>query len=222
MKSPFASLNWGVHTPELPYVFIITNTTANSNSRLESEEDYLYLNSKSLNFYTSFAGAFQAAFNQSASLMDNRAEIWVEEGNQSLYTSPESIFDIQGFYNEAPRTATVTFPNLNILLPLSLRTQGMTSPINNLIVISKNIWNYLSSLSNGLNTWEDFTRLKTQKLTETQRENLNTASATVIETLPDMNPYKLMEFTLIYEDEYYLSESRVTIHIMPRNLEGRA
>jgi hypothetical protein len=37
-----------------------------------------------------------------------------------------------------------------------------------------------------------------------------------------MNPYKLMEFTLIYEDENYLSESRVTIHIMPRNLEGRA
>ncbi len=217
MKSPFASLNWGVHTPELPYVFIITNTTANSNSRLESEEDYLYLNSKSLNFYTSFAGAFQAAFNQSASMMDNRAEMWVEEGNQSLYTSPESIFDIQGFYNEAPRTATVTFPNLNILLPLSI-----SSPINNLIVISKNIWNYLSSLSNGLNTWEDFTRLKNQKLTENQRENLNTASATVIETLPDMNPYKLMEFTLVYEDDYYLSESRVTIHIIEHEISVRS
>ena len=181
---------------------------------------HLYLNSKSLNFYTSFAGAFQAAFNQSASLMDNRAEMWVEEGQESLYTSPESIFDIQGFYNEAPRTATVTFltdaafPNTNMQYDHSIHFPARQH--------CHNIWNYLSSLSNGLNTWEDFTRLSNQKLTETQRETLNTASATVIETLPDMNPYKLMEFTLIYEDENYLSESRVTIHIMPRNLEGRA
>ena len=215
MKSPFASLNWGVHTPELHYVFIITNTMADRGGY----GGHLYLNSKPLNFYTSFAGAFQAAFNQSASLMDNRAEMWVEQGQESLYTSPESIFDIQGFYNDAPRTATVTFlTDVSILFWDTITGEMLDIGRQH----CHNIWNYLSSLSNGLNTWEDFTRLSNQKLTETQRETLNTASATVIETLPDMNPYKLMEFTLIYEDENYLSESRVTIHIMPRNLEGRA
>ena len=85
-----------------------------------------------------------------------------------------------------------------------------------------NIWNYLSSLSNGLNTWEDFRRLINQELTETQRDTLNTESATVIETLPDMNSYTLLEFSTEYKDEYYLQESRVTIQIMPRNMEGRA
>ena len=211
MKSPFASLNWGVHPPDSPYVFIITNMTTGSDG-VENDEEYLHLHSNSLKFYTSFAGAFQAAFNQSASMMGNRAEMWVEEGNQSYYTSPQSIFDIQGFYNEAPRTATVTF-------------LGNLAEYNIVEVAREhwyNIWNYLSSLSNGLNTWEDFRRLINQELTETQRDTLNTESATVIETLPDMNSYTLLEFSTKYKDDYYRQESRVTIQIMPRNMEGRA
>ena len=212
MKSPFASLNWGVHPPDSPYVFIITNITTGSDG-VENDEEYLHLHSKSLKFYTSFAGAFQAAFNQSASMMGNRAEMWVEEGNQSYYTSPESIFDIQGFYNEAPRTATVIF-----LTDAAFVNSGWPLARDHCY----NIWNYLSSLSNGLNTWEDFRRLINQELTETQRDTLNTASATVIETLPDMNSYTLLEFSTEYKDDYYLQESRVTIQIMPRNMEGRA
>ena len=78
MKSPFASLNWGVFQPESGYVLILTKIAASGG--MDSETTMYGKNTK---IYTTFASAFEQLFQQSAQQMDNRVEWFLENTNQS-------------------------------------------------------------------------------------------------------------------------------------------
>ena len=69
MKSPFASLNWGVFQPTSSYILILTRVGAGGG--MDSETS---LYGKHTWIYTTFASAFEKLFQQAAQQMDNRAE----------------------------------------------------------------------------------------------------------------------------------------------------
>ena len=119
MKSPFASLNWGVHS-STPYVFIVSLNGASAGG-----DEPAYSWSQPTQVYTDFASAFENLFQRAASQMDNRAE-WFFENTSSGMTMEEiseelgvpstetpSVFDLQGFYNEAQRRANMGVPPPN-------------------------------------------------------------------------------------------------------------
>ena len=56
MKSPFASLNWGVHS-SAPYVFTVSTNGAGA-----GRDEPAYLWSQPMQVYTDFASAFENLF----------------------------------------------------------------------------------------------------------------------------------------------------------------
>ena len=101
MKSPFASLNWGVLQPESSYILLITQISASGG--MDSETTLYGKNTK---VYTTFASAFEQLFQQAAQQMDDRAEWFLENIDEEIISGDDianelgldgaaTIFDLQ-------------------------------------------------------------------------------------------------------------------------------
>tara|TARA_R110000824_G_scaffold401372_1_gene611914 strand:+ start:1013 stop:1642 length:630 start_codon:yes stop_codon:yes gene_type:complete len=209
MKSPFASLNWGVFQPESGYVLILTKIAASGG--MDSETTMYGKNTK---IYTTFASAFEQLFQQSAQQMDNRVEWFLENTNQShianelgLDRAP-TIFDLQGYYNEAPQTADLT------IFDKSKRGRTIRQ-------LCRDVWARLSKLDNFTH-WDNYRALTRRTLTDSERNQLNQAFEGFIDLTPSMNLTGIMSFKTEFLDDYYSSETQINIDLLPRNLEGRA
>ena len=217
MKSPFASLNWGVFQPESNYVLLLREISASGGSDSETS-----LYGPVTNVYTTFASAFEEVFQRAAAQMDNRVEWFFEsEGlqNMTMFVVADqlglgendvpSIFDLQGFYNEAPQTAK---------LEIWANPHSTTAELRALCLP---IWNRLSKLENFRN-WDDYLAITRRTLTDSEREQLNQAFEMWIESVPSMNIMQVMSFRTEFLDDYYSSETQITLELLPRNMEGRA
>jgi len=216
MKSPFASLNWGVLQPESSYILLLTQIAASGG--MDSETTLYGKNTK---VYTTFASAFEQLFQQAAQQMDNRAEWFLENteitslsdiaNELSLETAP-TIFDLQGYYNEAPKTA-----KLNILKSSLYSLEEYKS----FRQLCRNVWNRLSKLDNFTH-WDNYRALTRRTLTDSEREQLNQAFEGFIDLIPPMNLTGIITFKTEFLDDYYSSETQINIDLLPRNMEGRA
>jgi len=227
MKSPFASLNWGVYSPTSPYIFTVSINGAGS-SLTEREPVYLWSNPTQV--YTDFASAFENLFQRAASQMDNRAEwffdnfdtmgMTIEEISDELGVPTNetlTVFDLQGFYNEAPRQAKFT------LFSSGHQSSSQPSPHLDYVTfrtVCTQVWERLSEITQ-FDSWQDYQNILRRRVSESERERLNQSFATFIELIPARNLWKVIEFKSEFYDEYYSSAVRVTLEILPRNLEGR-
>ena len=221
MKSPFASLNWGVFQPESGYVLILTQIAASGG--MDSETTLYGKNTK---VYTTFASAFERLFQQAAQQMDNRAEWFLEnidEGiisgddiaNESGLARAATIFDLQGYYNEAPQTADLT------IFFSQDTTVGVGNSQTPFRQLCRDVWARLSKLERFAE-WDDYRVLTRRTLTDTEREQLNQAFERFIDLIPPMNLKGIMSFKTEFLDDYYSSETQINIDLLPRNMEGRA
>ena len=216
MKSPFASLNWGVFQPESGYVLLLTQIAASGGM---DSETTLYRNKN--NVYTTFASAFERLFQQAAQQMDNRVE-WFFESIESTSLSDISdelgidrtptIFDLQGYYNEAPQTSDLTIFSIQPYIDNSQK------PFRQLC---RDVWARLSKLE-SFTTWDDYRAVTRRTLTDSEREQLNQAFERFIDLIPPMNLKGIMSFRVLFVDDYYSSETQINIDLLPRNMEGRA
>ena len=217
MKSPFASLNWGVFQPDSSYVLILRQISASGS---DSEPVSLY--GPVTKVYTTFASAFEEVFQRAAAQMDNRVEWFFEsEGLQNMTmffvaaqlglgeNDVPSIFDLQGYYNEAPQTSELTISANPHSSPAELRE------------LCRPIWNRLSNLENFRN-WDDYRAIKRRTLTDSELEQLNQAFEKWIKSVPSMNITEVMSFKTEFFDNYYSSETQISLELLPRNMEGRA
>lgn len=216
MKSPFASLNWGVFQPESGYVLLLKMTSASGG--MDSETS---LYGHYTQVYTTFASAFEDLFQRAAGQMDNRVE-WFFESEVSHIdyyahigrNDVPSIFDLQGYYNEAPQNAELTI--------FSIRSdQIIDNPQQQFRQLCRNVWNRLSKLDNFRN-WDDYRALTRRTLTDLEREQLNQAFERFIDLIPPMNLRGIMSFKTEFLDDYYSSETQISLDLLPRNMEGRA
>lgn len=221
MKSPFASLNWGVFQPESGYVLLLKMTSASGG--MDSETS---LYGHYTQVYTTFASAFEDLFQRAAVQMDNRVEWFFEsEGLGNMYVDVgdelglgendvPSIFDLQGYYNEAPQNAELTI--------FSIRSnQIIDNPQQQFRQLCRNVWNRLSKLDNFRN-WDDYRALTRRTLTDLEREQLNQAFERFIDLIPPMNLRGIMSFKTEFLDDTYSSETQISLDLLPRNMEGRA
>ena len=220
VKSPFAALNWGVFQPESGYVVLLNKMSASGG--MDSETS---LYGGDFNVYTNFASAFEKLFQQAAQQMDNRVEWFLESMETQSMTMSDisnelgldrapSIFDLQGYYNEAPQTAHLT----TFFDPVSLC--GTTEQLE-FRQLCNNVWNRLSKLESFIN-WDDYRDLTRRTLTDSERVQLNQAFELFIDPFPPMNLNNIMSFKTEFDDDYYSSETRITLTLLPRNMEGRA
>ena len=218
MKSPFASLNWGVHS-STPYVFIVSLNGASA-----GRDEPAYSWSQPTQVYTDFASAFENLFQRAASQMDNRAE-WFFENTSSGMTMEEiseelgvpstetpSVFDLQGFYNEAQRRA-------NIGVPLNNDYTLGTVEYRNFRVVCETVWNRLSQLTE-FESWNDYRNILRRTVSDAEREQLNQAFETYVELIPPMNLKTVVTFRTEYYDDYFSTDTRLHLTLLPRNLEG--
>tara|TARA_R110001592_G_scaffold139897_2_gene360387 strand:- start:25101 stop:25763 length:663 start_codon:yes stop_codon:yes gene_type:complete len=220
MKSPFASLNWGVFQPESGYVLILTQIAASGG--MDSETS---LHGKNTKVYTTFASAFEQLFQQAAQQMDNRAEWFLENIDEEIISgdditnelgldSAATIFDLQGYYNEAPQTADLTIFSIH-------DNQYIDNSQKPFRQLCRDVWKRLSKLE-SFRAWDDYRALARRTLTDTEREQLNQAFERFIDLIPPMNLTGIMSFKTEFLDDYYSSETQINIHLLPRNMEGRA
>ena len=223
VKSPFAALNWGVFQPESGYVVLLNKMSASGG--MDSETS---LYGGDFNVYTNFASAFEKLFQQAAQQMDNRVEWFLENMETQSMTMSDisnelgldrapSIFDLQGYYNEAPQTAHLT-TFFGPVWPVSLC--GTTEQLE-FRQLCNNVWNRLSKLESFIN-WDDYRDLTRRTLTDSERVQLNQAFELFIDLIPPMNLNNIMSFKTEFDDDYYSSETRITLTLLPRNMEGRA
>ncbi len=225
MKSPFASLNWGVFQPESGYILILTQVAASGG--MDSETTLYGKNTK---VYTTFASAFERLFQQAAQQMDNRAEWFLENIDEGIISGDDianelgldrapTIFDIQGYYNEAPQTANLTIYTLGG--GSSSSSSSNTVGENAFRQLCRDVWARLSKLERFAE-WSDYRVLTRRTLTDTEREQLNQAFERFIDLIPPMNLKGIMSFKTEFLDDYYSSETQINIDLLPRNMEGRA
>ena len=219
MKSPFASLNWGVHS-SAPYVF-----TVSLNASTASRDDGAYLWTQPTRVYTDFASAFENLFQRAAGQMDNRAEMFFENTPPGLSmeeiseelgvpsTETPSVFDIQGWYNEAARRA-------NIEIPLENSQIGQPSEeYRNFRAVCETVWNRLSQLTE-FETWDDYRNIVRRTVSNAEREQLNQAFEDYVELIPPMNLKTVVSFRTEYYDDYFSTDTRMYVTLLPRDLEG--
>lgn len=220
MNSPFASLNWGVFQPTSSYILILTQVGASGG--MDSETS---LYGKSTTVYTTFASAFEKLFQQAAQQMDNRAEWFLENIDEGIISGDDivnelgldraaTIFDLQGYYNEAPQTAELTIFSI-------LGGEYIDNPQKPFRQLCRNVWARLSKLE-SFRTWDDYRALTRRTLTDSEREKLNQAFEQFIDLIPHMNLKGIMSFKTEFSDDYYSSETQINIDLLPRNMEGRA
>ena len=220
MNSPFASLNWGVFQPTSSYILILTQVGASGG--MDSETS---LYGKSTTVYTTFASAFEKLFQQAAQQMDNRAEWFLENIDEGIISGDDianelgldraaTIFDLQGYYNEAPQTADLTIFSI-------LGGEYIDNPQKPFRQLCRNVWARLSKLE-SFRTWDDYRALTRRTLTDSEREQLNQAFEQFIDLIPPMNLKGIMSFKTEFSDDYYSSETQINIDLLPRNMEGRA
>jgi len=220
MKSPFASLNWGVFQPESGYILLLNKMSAGGG--MDSETS---LYGGNFNVYTTFASAFEKLFQQAAQQMDNRVEWFLESMETESMTVSDisnelgldrapSIFDLQGYYNEAPQTADLTIFSIHD----NQYIDNSQTPFRQLC---RDVWNRLSKLESFIN-WDDYRDLTRRTLTDSERVQLNQAFELFIDLIPPMNLNNIMSFKTEFLDDYYSSETQITLTLLPRNMEGRA
>ena len=223
MKSPFASLNWGVHSAA-PYVFTVSLYGASA-----SRDEPAYLWSQPMQVYTDFASAFENLFQGAASQMDNRAEwffdnyntmgMTMEEISQELLGVPStetpSVFDLQGFYNEAQRRANIGVPPPNPQAAMG----GVGRGYRNFRAVCDTVWNRLSQLTE-FESWDDYRNILRRTVSNAEREQLNQAFETYVELIPPMNLKTVVTFRTEYYDDYFSTDTRLYLNLLPRNLEG--
>ena len=224
MKSPFASLNWGVHSPTSPYIFTVATNGAGSSHDVHES---VYLWSHPMQVYTDFASAFEHLFQRAAGQMDNRAEWFFDNFDTTGMTIEEvsdelgvptnetlTVFDLQGFYNEAPRQAKMTV--------FSSGHQSGESPLDNYVTfrtVCTHVWARLSEITQ-FESWEDYQNILRRRVSKSERERLNQSFAAFIELIPARNLWKVIQFSGEFDDDFYSSAVRVTLEILPRNMEG--
>ena len=222
MKSPFASLNWGVLQPESSSILLITQISASGG--MDSETTLYGKNTK---VYTTFASAFEQLFQQAAQQMDNRAEWFLENieylnslssddiANELGLDRAATIFDLQGYYNEAAQTAKLNiFHDSHYSIPSEQEYKSFRQ-------LCRNVWKRLSKLE-SFAVWDDYRTLTRRTLTDTEREQLNQTFERFIDLIPPMNLTGIITFNLEFLDDYYSSETKIYIDLLPRNMEGRA
>lgn len=171
MKSPFASLNWGVFQPESGYVVLLNKMSAGGG--MDSETS---LYGGDFNVYTNFASAFETLFQQAAQQMDNRVEWFLENMETQSMTMSDisnelgldrapSIFDLQGYYNEAPQTADLTIFSIH-------NNQYIDNSQTPFRQLCRDVWNRLSKLESFIN-WDDYRDLTRRTLTDSERVQLS-------------------------------------------------
>ena len=225
MKSPFASLNWGVHS-SAPYVFTVTLNGASAGS-----DEPAYLWTQPMQVYTDFASAFENLFQRAASQMDNRAE-WFFDNTSSGMTMEEiseelgvpstetpSVFDMQGFYNEASRRANIGFPKSNKSVINQLTSRRPSKEYRNFRTVCETVWNRLSQLTE-FESWDDYRNILRRTVSNAEREQLNQAFENYVEFIPPMNLKTLVSFRTEYYDDYFSTDARLYLTLLPRNLEG--
>ena len=220
MKSPFASLNWGVHSAA-PYVFTVSLYGASA-----GRDEPAYLWSQPMQVYTDFASAFENLFQRAASQMDNRAEWFFENTSAGMSmediseelgvpsTETPSVFDLQGFYNEAQRRANIGVP-LNNNSP----TGAVSEDYRNFRVVCETVWNRLSQLTE-FESWDDYRNILRRTVSNAEREQLNQAFERYVELIPPMNLKTVLSFRTEYYDDYFSTDTRMYITLLPRDLEG--
>jgi len=221
MKSPFASLNWGVHS-SAPYVFTVSLTGASA-----SRDEAAYLWTQPMQVYTDFASAFENLFQRAAGQMDNRAEWFFDNTSSGLSmeeiseelgvpsTETPSVFDLQGFYNEAQRRANIGIPH-----PIPQAAMGgVTEDYRNFRVVCETVWNRLSQLTE-FETWDDYRNILRRTVSNAEREQLNQAFEEYVELIPPKNLKTVLSFRTEYYDDYYSSDTRMYVTLLPRDLEG--
>lgn len=222
MKSPFASLNWGVHSAA-PYVFTVSLYGASA-----SRDEPAYLWSQPMQVYTDFASAFENLFQRAASQMDNRAEMFFDNYNTLEMTmeeitgelgvpsteEPPQVFDLQGFFNEAQRRANIGVP-LNNNSP----TGDVSEEYRNFRAVCDTVWNRLSQLTE-FESWDDYRNILRRTVSNAEREQLNQAFETYVELIPPMNLKTVVTFRTEYYDDYFSTDTRLYLNLLPRNLEG--
>jgi len=220
MKSPFASLNWGVHSAA-PYVF-----TVSLNGASASRDEGAYLWTQPTRVYTDFASAFENLFQRAAGQMDNRAEMFFENTPPGLSmeeiseelgvpsTETPSVFDIQGWYNEASRRA-----NLGVPLNNNSPTGAVSEDYRNFRVVCETVWNRLSQLT-VFETWDDFRNILRRTVSNEEREQLNQAFERYVELIPPRNLQNVLSFRTEYYDDYFSNDTRMYVTLLPRDLEG--
>ncbi len=222
MKSPFASLNWGVHSAA-PYVFTVSLASASA-----SRHEPSYLWSQPTQVYTDFASAFENLFQRAAGQMDNRAEwffentpagMTLEQLSQQLgvpSTETPSVFDLQGFYNEAQRRANIGVPSL----PNINASARVSEDYRNFRVVCETVWNRLSQLTE-FESWDDYRNILRRTVSNAEREQLNQAFETYVELIPPRNLQNVLTFRTEFYDDFFSNDTRLYVTLLPRNLEGR-
>ena len=220
MKSPFASLNWGVHSAA-PYVFTVSLASASA-----SRNEPAYLWSQPTQVYTDFASAFESLFQRAANQMDNRAEMFFENTSSGMTmedistligvpsTETPSVFDLQGFFNEAQRRA-----NMGVPLNNGMATGGISEDYRNFRAVCETVWNRLSQLTE-FESWDDYRNILRRTVSNAERERLNQAFETYVELIPPRNLQNVLTFQTEYYDDYFSNETRLYLTLLPRNLEG--
>ena len=228
MKSPFASLNWGVYSPS-PYIFTVSLNGASGGD----SSDSVYLWSHPTQVYTDFASAFENLFQRAAGQMDNRVEWFFENSNAEDMSfeeitdeigmplnEPPTIFDLQGFYNEAPRRAKIIIYSYNSSTGVISGTELQGEEQVTFRRVCNQVWTRLSEITQ-FHSWQDYQSILRRRVSESERERLNQAFVAFIELIPPMNLWKAIEFRSEFDDDYYSSQVNATLEILPRNLEGR-
>ena len=157
--------------------------------------------------------------------MDNRAEWFLENIDEGIISGDDianelgldraaTIFDLQGYYNEAPQTADLTIFSI-------LGGEYIDNPQKPFRQLCRNVWARLSKLE-SFRTWDDYRALTRRTLTDSEREQLNQAFEQFIDLIPPMNLKGIMSFKTEFSDDYYSSETQINIDLLPRNMEGRA
>ena len=122
---------------------------------------------------------------------------------------------LQGYYNEAAQTAKLNISNNTQQYP------PISQEYKSFHQLCRNVWKRLSKLERFA-VWDDYRTLTRRTLTDTEREQLNQTFERFIDLIPPMNLTGIITFNLEFLDDYYSSETKIYIDLLPRNMEGRA
>jgi hypothetical protein len=176
MRSPFASLNWGVHQSDSAR-FLVAHTVGG----YYDDSSYLYQHKPEC--FISLSSAVQAAFKLSCNSLSRRAELLMDMLDaddweiSGMFTEPfTNIFQIQTFHNESPN-------------PIQL----------SLIGYLQEVWAELSQLEIGeVQTWEDYLKIRNRKLSTVQKNFIDQSFEN--SEFPHLNMIEILKCGLNYQD----------------------
>ena len=89
----------------------------------------------------------------------------------------------------------------------------------NFRAVCDTVWNRLSQLTE-FESWDDYRNILRRTVSNAEREQLNQAFETYVELIPPMNLKTVVTFRTEYYDEYFSTDTRLYLNLLPRNLEG--